>query len=345
MEYLIDFFKEQKINYEIGMIRDGYFYHAEYVRKEKQVVKILWKKNSIDKIINKINDNGINLYLNHENKYCCIYDIEKTTNQLLIVYAVNSHVQLPKLLLKNFRTNELLYYMDTSNNVIKKSSASRYNTKFGYYSLFFEEHLSRNYEKIIVDILDNITPFINEETTNITMKNLENKINKLFTMAYFRNPKFVKETNDKSVFAKFFYNGYDAEYLAFTSERMNNNFINGFKPVPLVNNTDKGMLVLKSLISNFTIDGGVESMVMILHPKFAVALIPNSYYKKMILDQGDNTYLLINDEKQLKLMNRQIYFTAKFNNDDVIGFKEDLDDLLESLNFNQKKGVENEFKK
>ena len=105
MEYLLDFFKEQNINYEIGLIRDGYFYRAEYVRKEMQVVKILWKKNSIDKIINKINDNGINLYLNHENKYCCIYDIEKTTNQLLIVYAVNSHVQLPKLLLKNFMYN------------------------------------------------------------------------------------------------------------------------------------------------------------------------------------------------------------------------------------------------
>ena len=104
-----------------------------------------------------------------------------------------------------------------------------------------------------------------------------------------------------------------------------------------MNSTSRGLLTLKSFISNLKINGGIEAMVMLFHPKFAIALIPISYYKKMVLDQGDNTYLLINDEKQLRLMNRQIYFTAKYHHEDVIGVKTDLENLCIDLKFMQKR--------
>ena len=54
----------------------------------------------------------------------------------------------------------------------------------------------------------------------------------------------------------------------------------------------------------------------------------NDYYKQMIEEQGEKTYLQLNDEKNLIRMNKQIYNCAKFNNDDVIGIKTDLDDLI-----------------
>ena len=70
---------------------------------------------------------------------------------------------------------------------------------------------------------------------------------------------------------------------------------------------------------------------MLLHPKFAIALVPDDYYNKMLNEQGEQTYLRLNDEKTLIRMNKQIYNCAKFNNDDVIGIKEDLDDLVEYM--------------
>ena len=331
MDEIIKFLKEQKTDYDIGIINNGYYYKLKTPFKDKQVIRFKWKRNSVVKLINKLNKKEIKLIPYSIGKYSGLYDIEGTLNQAFIIYAVDSHVQLPKLLLKNFRTNEHLYYINTSSNTIKRSSASNYNTKFGYYSLFFEDYLSKNYEKIIVDIMDAVTPFINKEVSNITLVDLSNKINKLFLMTLFRNPKYVKEINEHSVFARIIDGGFDSEYLAFTSEKMKNNFIKGFRPIPLVNETNKGMITLKALISNLKIDDGIETMIIPFHPKFAIALVPNEHYKKMIEKQGEQTYLLLNNEDNLKLLNKQIYYNAKFNNDDVIGIKDDLNDLLEII--------------
>ena len=137
MDEIIKFLKEQKTDYDIGIINNGYYYKLKTPFKDKQVIRFKWKRNSVVKLINKLNKKEIKLIPYSIGKYSGLYDIEGTLNQAFIIYAVDSHVQLPKLLLKNFRTNEHLYYINTSSNTIKRSSASNYNKKFGYYSLFF----------------------------------------------------------------------------------------------------------------------------------------------------------------------------------------------------------------
>lgn len=341
MDKLKKFLKEKNILFDIGIINNDYFYKLPKPFKDKQVIKFKWKKNSINKLLVNLTKIGIILKENTIGYYNALYDIEGTNNQVLIIYAVDSHVQLPKLLLKNYRTNDNLFYLNTSSNKIIKSSAKNYNTCFGYYSLAFEEYLSVNYEKIISSIIELFIPFINQEVTTITLKDLNKNINKLFFMALIRNPKYIKEINERSLTAQLFDGGYDAEYLTITGEKMNTNFIKGYTPVPLVNTTTKNLVTIKSLVSNLYIDGGIECMVMLLHPKFAIALVPNDYYKKMIDEQGQQTYLQLNDEKSLIKMNKQIYNCAKFNNDDVIGIKEDLNNLIEYMD---KQGGIDEYK-
>lgn len=331
MDELKEFLKKNNTLFDIGIINNGYFYKLPKPFKDKQVIRFKWKKNSIKKLLFNLNKIGIILKENVIGYYNALYNIEGTDNQVFIIYAVDSHVQLPKLLLKNYRTNYNLFYLNTSSNKIIKSSAKNYNTSFGYYSLEFEEYLSVTYEKIISSIIELFIPFINQEITTITLKDLSTNINKLFFMALIRNPKYIKEINEHSLTAQLFDGGYDAEYLAITGEKMNTNFIKGYTPVPLVNTTNKNLVTIKSLVSNLYIDGGIECMVMLLHPKFAIALVPNDYYKKMIDEQGEQTYLQLNDEKALIKMNKQIYNCAKFNHDDVIGIKEDLDDLIEYM--------------
>lgn len=331
MDELKEFLKKNNTLFDIGIINNGYFYKLPKPFKDKQVIRFKWKKNSIKKLLFNLNKIGIILKENVIGYYNALYNIEGMDNQVFIIYAVDSHVQLPKLLLKNYRTNYNLFYLNTSSNKIIKSSAKNYNTSFGYYSLEFEEYLSVTYEKIISSIIELFIPFINQEVTTITLKDLSTNINKLFFMALIRNPKYIKEINEHSLTAQLFDGGYDAEYLAITGEKMNTNFIKGYTPVPLVNTTNKNLVTIKSLVSNLYIDGGIECMVMLLHPKFAIALVPNDYYKKMIDEQGEQTYLQLNDEKALIKMNKQIYNCAKFNHDDVIGIKEDLDDLIEYM--------------
>ena len=330
MDKLIDFLNKKNTSFDLGIINNGYYYKLNKPFKSKRVIRFKWKKNSINKLLVELKKIDIILNSLSIGKYNALYNIENSKNQVFIVYGVDSHVQLPKLLLKNFRTKESLYYLDTSTNIIKKSSARRYNTEFGYYSLYFEEYLSNNYESIIVNIIDTVMPFINNEVKNVTLKNLVNDVNKLFLMALFRNPKCIKEINDRSLSSKLSDDEYDAEQIALTFENMSEDFIKGFSPVPFVNKTNKGMLTLKSLISDFDIDNGVQCMVMVLHPEFAIALIPDNYLKKMIEKQGNKTYFQLNNEDALLRLNTQIYNCAKFNKDDVIGIKEDLEELLKN---------------
>lgn len=328
MEELKKFLKIQNVDYDIGIINNGIYHKLSEPFDNEQVVRFKWKKNSINKLIIKLKNKNINLMEVSSNLYSALYNIVGTNNKVFIIYAVDSHVQIPKTMLKYFRTGNSLYYISTLNNKINRSSARRYNTKFGYYSLCFEEYLSKNYESIIVDIINTILPFVERKKTIITFKNLEEKVNKLFLMSLFRNTKYVEEINNYSVFSQIIDGGYTPEYIAYVGEETNKNYIKGYTPVVLINETDRGMLTIKSLFSNLRIDGGVKCMLIPLHPKFAIALVPNEYYKKMIEEQGEQTYLKLNEDKELLQLNKQLYLFAKNNNDDVIGLKNDLDELV-----------------
>lgn len=331
MEELIKFLKENKTEYDIGIIKDSHFYRMTKSFKDNQVVRFKWKNTAIDKLILKLEKRGIILIETLIGKYNALYNIKGTKNQVFIEYAVDSHVQLPKTLLKNFRTGYDLYFIDTTKNEISKSSAKNYNTQFGYYSLFFEDYLNKNYEKIITEIIEKTLPFINGEERSISFRNWNNNVNKLFFMSIFRSPEQVEDINKHSVFSQIFDEGYEPEFIAYVGEQMEENFIKGCKPIPLVNKTEKNIVTLKSLVANLFIDGGVEAMVMPLHPKFAIALVPNEYYDVMIKEQGQQTYMFMNSEAEIKKLNKQIYNTAEFHNEDVIGIKEDLEELQELI--------------
>lgn len=331
MKEVIEFLKKNDTEYQIGIINNGYFRKLPKPFEDKQVISFQWKKNSIDKLISNLTKSGVELIEKSSSKYNALYDIKGTENQILVRYAVDSHVQLPKLLLKNYRTGDDLFYISTKSNELIKTSASTYNTSFGYYSLWFEEHLSNKYESIISKIIRSFKPFLTKEVTSFTLENLYEDINKLFLMSYIRSPEFVGEVNKNSLTSILFDGGYDAEFLMITGEDMNDDYIKGYVPVPVVNESSKNFVTLKSLVSNLYIDGGINCMVMLLHPKIAIALVPIDYYEKMIEEQGNGTYLKVSEENVVMKMNKQVYSCAKFRNDDVIGIKDDLEDLLKNI--------------
>lgn len=150
--------------------------------------------------------------------------------------------------------------------------------------------------------------------------------------ATFRNPKEVEYIRTQSIFLKIANLKHEEEAVAFFGEQMQERLINGYKPIPIVNKTKKGFVTIKSLVSNCSIDNGINSMVILLHPKLIIALIPDEHYNKMVSKQGNQTYMVIKDEKEIQCLNGQLYHTAKNNNEDVIGIKEDLEELKKSLN-------------
>ncbi len=332
MDELKKFLDKNKTHYDIGIINNGHYYKLLTPFENELVIRFKWKKNSINKLIEKLKGKDICLTITDYGKYNSLYRIEGTNYKVLIIHAVDSHVQLPDCLLRQFRTDNHLYYIDISKNKIIQGSARNYNTEFGYYSLFFENYLSDNYEKIISEIINKVYPFVKQEVREITFVDLNKKINKLFLMAIFRNPKNIKQINEESIFSQLFDGGYDTEYLLMTEEEEDENLISDYVPVLLVNKTHKGLFVTKSLISRICIKPNNNFMIIPLHPKFAFVLVLKKYYHDMVKEVGENSYIEIEEETGIEKLNFQIYLNAKKNNDDLIGLKTDLDIFLLSLN-------------
>lgn len=331
IEKVVFYLKKRKVEYDFIFFEKEKKYKISNSIKENNAIKFMWKKDSVNKLILDLTNAGLSLELYTNKKDITditIYKIKDVNYYLIIILAINSHVQLPQLLLKNYRTDNDLYYLDIKLKKILKKSVKKYNAKFGYYSISFENYLNKNYEKLIDNIIKTIKPFINQEVSTVTIDNLTLKINKLFLMAIARNPKYVKEVNDVSTSAQLFENGYSTEDILVLGESIQNNFIRGYKPILIVNYTKRNLVTLKSLISNISIDGGNKCMVMLLHPKFAIALIPIKYYEEIIKKEGNQTYFRLDEEKDLIEMNKQIYYNGKLNNEDIIGIKIDLEELI-----------------
>lgn len=326
-----DILEKLKVEYDLGIIDNGIFCTSLKSTDDAQVISFKWKKSSMNKLIKKLEDRNINITEIASNFDSALY-INNTNAMLFITYAVDSHVQLPETLLKHFRTGNYLYFINTSNDKIVRGSARNYNTKFGYYSLSFEEHLSSNYENIMVDIINTILPFAYNKQKVVEFINLNEKINKIFSMALYRNPSFVEEVNNQSTTSCLLDEGYTTENVTFLGERTNWNFIENYTPIVMINETNKGIVTINSFISNLYIDGWVKCMIMPLHPKFAISLIPNEYYEKMVEEGGEGTYIKLNEVTKLLDLNRQLYNFAKNNNGDVIGLKDDLEDLITANN-------------
>ena len=61
--------------------------------------------------------------------------------------SVNSHIQMPKCVLRNFMDDQqLLHYYDFQTGTIKQGRAASLDTELGYYSQDVEDYLRDNVE-------------------------------------------------------------------------------------------------------------------------------------------------------------------------------------------------------
>lgn len=328
MDEFKEFLKEQKTEYDIGIINNGHYHKLPKPFENEQVIRFKWKKNSITSLIKKLNNKGIKLIPNKLEKNMGLYNIVGTNNKALIIYAIKSHIQLPESVLKYFMSGEKIYYIDTSKNEIKYSSSSTYNTSFGYYTLGFEQYLSDHYETSLGKFISKFTRFINKENDEIFINTKEtyDEIIKIFKMAFFRNPSSVTMVNDKNILSEIMENGFGHEEIAYASEDIDFVFLKNFEFLIFINQTLSGFVTLKSLVSNIKIKE-ISCMIIPINPKFAIVAVP----KGEIPNLGEYTngiISLIEDSKALTKINKTIFEYGKNRKEDIIGIKSDLDKIL-----------------
>lgn len=330
MNEIIEQIKE-KYEYDLGVINNGYYHRLKKPFKNNVTINIKLTKKEASKLIEKLKDKNIILYLDNDNDYFGLYNTNFDGVTVLFSYILKSHIQVPKLLLKRFCNDDKLFVLNTNTDTIHSSSASTYNKTLGFYSMYFEKYLNYNYEDKLGNLISDIECFVYNKHDKLVVKDILGFAEKIYRMSLFRNPRFIKSVNEQSLTSILIDGGYDHEHIAYMMEDMNIKLLKNMKVFLMVNKTTLGLVTLKSMISNIKTKG-YDCMILPLDPKFALMIVPNEYYKMRIEEHGEDSYMTIEDEKTLISINNIIYENAKYYGDDIIGIKSDLDNILVNKN-------------
>lgn len=117
---------------------------------------------------------------------------------------VNSHIQMPKQIMKNFTDeNGLLYFFDIENGKIRRGYPKTMYTEVGYYSYYVEGFLGAEVESNLGELLKFIKDTEFETGDEPPAQYRDIAFNYVYSLLA-RSPSFQVELNSNSVFFQFF---------------------------------------------------------------------------------------------------------------------------------------------
>ena len=231
--------------------------------------------------------------------------------------GVQSHIQMPKLLLKRFHNkyNHFCYYDVMNKYIGTNGSANSMNTEYGYYSLSTEHYLRDNIETPFGNILAYIERMdFNQDTFSISSN--FNKITRDFIYALMaRDPVMLQSMQDGSVFAQFLpardqhdYAAVNGVAIARKSE-MFSDYILTF----MINRTGIPFVLPIGGLYNYALNG--HSVINLpISPQIALCLVHNGYADRLIYDSGVVSMFSIELPDMIMRMNDFAFISQKQRN-------------------------------
>ena len=215
---------------------------------------------------------------------------------------INSHIILPKFLLKNFESDHSFWYYDIDGDYIAKGKASSFNTEKEYYSDGIEQILNREVESPFSNLLNKYRTLVCDEDEFIISKTDIAFIKRFFYSLICRNPLMVERVNRSSVFYQFLsktdQHGYAA--IAGIKEGERSDLFKEYDVTFFVNRTEIPFVLPNCGIYNLNLKGS-PVIVIPVAPDVLFALGKNMGVEKegtMELQRG-----LIAEEAVIKRMN------------------------------------------
>jgi hypothetical protein len=124
------------------------------------------------------------------------------------------------------------------------------------------------------------------------------------------------------------YKGYNSEDVASFYNQFGTEILEGMSIYIFANRTEEGLLLSGEIFSNITIKENVHGLILPLHPKYGIIIVPTEYYQQQNKIYSNKSYMVIDDVKRIRNINKRIYMDCKPLGIDVIGRKEDLENIL-----------------
>ena len=230
---------------------------------------------------------------------------------------VNSHIQMPKLLLKRFHNkyNRFFYY-DVQKGIVGTNGTSKsINTEYGYYSPstehFLRDYIETPFGKIIayIEKID-----FRQESFRMTSDFEEVTRNFIYALLA-RDPETVGEINKNSVFFQFLPSRTRHDIaarngIAFAKK---NNIFGEYVLTFMVNCTEIPFVLPLMGIYSYSINGHSMLNLPISSTK-ALCLVHQDYAERLIHSDGTISMFMINNPEQLWKMNFFAFAAQKKHN-------------------------------
>jgi len=233
--------------------------------------------------------------------------------------SVNSHIQLPKGVLKYF-TNESkdVLYLDIETNKILTSHSGDLGVEFGYYSENMEKYLEQKIENQFTEMAARVRKFSKKGGTLLLSPNDELAFKNYIRAAMARSELAMHTFLFDSYFSPAFTNQENHDRFVYSATQPNSGIgaeIDDFHMVILINKTDVNFVVPRNcyyLISSL----GQELLVAPISPKCALCLCPNEY-SDIVPESKINRLSYIDKTDDIlfmntKALNHEYLFNNKF---------------------------------
>lgn len=233
---------------------------------------------------------------------------------------INSHIQLPNLILQHFRDEsdpeKKVWYLDIHSGEILRKSAKRLGTSKGYYSEIGEEFWAQNIESPLGELNAKIIAFCKGEAETIDVGSEDIVLAKQYIKsAAVRSSLAYRAMKEESFAACLFSEQATHDMLSFFGMRPEPRFDQQFEDLTLTiiaNRTEHHLVVPRNCyycVSHWN----VRNFVAPISPQCAILLLPIEH-----LQLADNGYAVIDDPAQVDIMNvLALKYECMFNADFV----------------------------
>lgn len=230
---------------------------------------------------------------------------------------VNSHIQMPQLLLKRFHNDyNRFFYYDVQKDIIGTNGTSKsVNTEYGYYSPS-TEHFLRDYIETPFGRIITYIEKIDFRQDSFCMTADFEEITRNFIYALLaRDPEMVGEINKNSVFLQFLpartrHDIAARNGIAFAKK---NNIFGEYILTFMVNCTEIPFVLPLMGLYSYSMNGHSVLNLPISQTK-ALCLVHKDYAERLIHGNGTISMFMIDNPEQLKKINTFAFAAQKRRN-------------------------------
>lgn len=229
--------------------------------------------------------------------------------------SVNSHIQMPKCVLRNFMDDQqLLHYYDFQTGTIKQGRAASLDTELGYYSQDVEDYLRDNVEAPFGRVMAKVKNITKDDVFEISNTLFDDVRTFLYALMS-RSVEMLDAINKSSAFFQFLPEQAQHDYAAVQGIELSKQrgLLDDWLITFAVNDSEVPFVLPQLGLYPFGLKFCQSCHNLPISPRTSITLFPNKYIAEFV-NNGVVKLLFVADDEIAQKFNNKAFATEKKHN-------------------------------